>query len=338
MLDFPKLRPYRPRFTPGGGHVDPSTIDVEDLRKIRGDMWPAILPGTGWERILAMAFYDLASPDERKAMLDLYTSYGWTHAVTGPMVDPNGYHGKYPAKPNVPTQDEWDHYLDCMQEWWDAGVIPIHFLKPDNWSLDAMDALAHLYQQSRAQRLLRMIVPVGWEPGRYELSADTWAAMIRKVRGWFADAPEPTLFYIHTVCDVDAPTGDGDNFPNGNGGAWDRVGPLIHGWLIQNGPYETKPKNDPETARNFGDQFDFKTAAPHSIAWHFVPPHGNAGWPCISAWGAGIPVDLIAAEQTAYRKFWHHMSEDDAMDWGDLAIARGAMGALDGCRMPGREG
>lgn len=362
----------------GSTTVSP-VVPVEVLRKIRGDMWPAIgnpvpsgyrgypfgpRPGDS-DNILSMDYYDEVFDDGIRAeMRARYKAFGWTHAVTGPTVDA-GYHGMFPPVSAVPSQEDWDWYLDCMEEWWSDGIYPIHFIHPDNWLLEDMDRLAHLYRQPRAQALLRMIVPTGWEPTKYDWKAAYWASIIRKVLEWFDGAAQPPLVYLHTVSDTDAPTGDGDDqgfdiaqcaaimrmspnalcdhlrVPRGttwlepsNGTAWDFSLPYLHGWLIQNGPYETTPDQDPVLKANFGDQFD--PNAPHSIAWHWALPNGNAGWHPRSAWGPQTPVDLIAAEQTAYNKFWHPNRfpkpiENAAIAWGNVGISRGATGALDGC-------
>jgi hypothetical protein len=49
-----------------------------------------------------------------------------------------------------------------------------------------------------------------------------------------------------------------------------------------------------------------------------------------SAWGPGIPILLYAGEQTAYMSYWKNLPEAASRAWGDLAIASGADGYLDG--------
>lgn len=374
------LLQYQQLSAGSGGHGP--NVPVSVLRTIRGDMWPAIgnpvpsgYKGCQWgprpgspDDILAMDYYDEVDDSGIRAeMRARYKAFGWKHAVTGPMID-TGYHGMYPQQSVVPSQDRWNQYLDRIEEWWNDSIYPIHFIHPDNWMLEDMDRLAHLYRQPRAQELLRMIVPTGWEPTQYDWKAAYWAAIIKKVLSWFAGAPHPPLVYLHTVSDTDAPTGNGDEFgfqigecaaimsmspnelcdhlrvPRGttylepsNGTAWDFSLPYLHGWLIQNGPYRTTPDNDPTLKANFGDQFD--PTVPHSIAWHWAPPNGNAGWHPRSAWGPQTPPDLIGAEQTAFTKFWRPSdflptpSEQAAIQWGNVALSRKATGALDGCSL-----
>lgn len=303
----------------------PYTLD--QLLAVRGAMWSVRWSGKWGPRpgqptnILALDFYEWYDADERAEMRSIYLSRGYTHAVTGPMVDPDGYHGLYPTQPTVPTQAQWDHYLDCMQEWWDAGIIPIHFVHPDNWTLEDMEELEFLYTQPRAQALLPIVVPTGWEPTRYGWKAGYWRAIIDKVRGWMPNA----VIFIHTVSDTDAPTGDGDDFPNGNAGAWEIVVPGIHGWLIQNGPYSSSPQQDPVLAANFAAQF-----LPTANGSFFQRFHqGYAGWPTNSIMG-NVPIRVYNGEATAYESFWQDLPEVVSIEWGTLALAAQADGFLDG--------
>src|SRR5438067_13388074 len=113
-------------------------------------------------------------------MLEAYKAHGYTHAVTGPVTGNDCYHGQYPCHRGVPSQVEWDAYLDDLQEWWDAGVTPIYFAKPDE-TLEPgeMAALDALYAQERAQRLLRVVVYTGWEPwGKYAKTNAGWVQWV----------------------------------------------------------------------------------------------------------------------------------------------------------------
>jgi hypothetical protein len=283
-----------------------------------------------------MDYYEWYGQGDRDRMRAIYKAPGYTHAVTGPLVDAGGYHGQYPTQPTVPTQAQFDHYLDCMEEWLADGIVPVHFLHPDGWSFEeTRDRLEALYRQPRARELLPIVIPSGWEPTKYEWSSVTWATFCK----WYGDLNPDALIGIHTVSDVDAPVGTDGRFndddraqnPNGNGGGWGRVCPYIHAWFVQNGPYPCAPAGDRELARNFGAQWkpDGEGAELHSIAWHFA---GHAGWPTSSRWGNRPPL-LINAECTAYESYWKNLPEGASQDWGDLAIASGADGYLDGGRV-----
>src|SRR5215472_5870666 len=150
------------------GGVDPSTMPLETLAKVRGAMWSVRLDVPYGPRpnqpdnICAMDYYQWYDAPTRGRMLGAYVARGYRHAPTGPLVDADGYHGQYPTAPNDPTQDTWDAWLDAMQEWWNVGVAPIFFLKPDNWSFDRLKAVFEPFLlQPRSQRLIRIVVGQG---------------------------------------------------------------------------------------------------------------------------------------------------------------------------------
>lgn len=329
-MNLPKARVY-------GGGTSGLTPDspLEDLARIRGAMWSvrAAVPygprPNQPDNIVALDYLEFYDASARATALPAYTSRGYTHAVSGPPIDPDGYHGQFPQEPGPMTQAIWDRQLDALEALWSAGLAPIFFLHPDGWTFEqTRDTLTPYLQQPRAQRLIRIIVPTGWEPTRYDWSSVTWALFCQ----WAKDMLPNALRLIHTVSDVDAPVGtdaryDDNGKPNAAG--WARVAPLIHGWLIQNGPYDTAPSANPDLAKNFGGQFksDAEGAELHSIAWHFK---SAGGWTRDSAWGAGIPICLYDAECTAYESYWKNLPEASGRAWGDLAMASGADGYLDG--------
>jgi hypothetical protein len=226
-------------------------FSLRELAAIRGAMWsarwsgPALPPYSMGPRpyqptnILAMDYYEWYPPELRAQMRAIYKLRNYRHAVTGPLVDGGYRPGMYPPQLTVPTQAQFNHYLDCMQEWWDDGIAPIHFMHPDGWTFEqTRDQLTALYSQPRAKRLLRILVPTGWEPTRYDWSSYTWAMFGR----WARDINPEALILLHTVSDADCPVGKdnhGDDTPDipNWGRVWARIVPNIHGWLIQNGPY-----------------------------------------------------------------------------------------------------
>jgi hypothetical protein len=320
-------------------HVDPSGIPLEQLAAIRGAMWPQGLglpfgprPGQPDNIIATDFFADYAGADQAR-ILAWEKQQGYTHVVMGPIVDSDGYHGTYTPHD---WRNEFDAFLDVMQAFWDNGQAPIVFIHPDGWTLEQTKALTPLFQSARAQRLMRIVVPSGWEPTQYGWSSCTWAGYASWARETFPNA----LVLIHTVADVDAPVGtdalcDDNGKPNGQG--WARVAPFIHGWLIQNGQdggaYRSAPAAQPTLAASFAAQFDPGPAgaAAHGVAWHFA--NGIDWWPTTSAWG-NRPVMLYNAECTSFTAFWQHLLETDRTPWGDLAIRSGANGYLDGGTVP----
>jgi len=320
-------------------HVDPSGIPLEELAAIRGAMWPQAgiqvpdlpfgpRPGTP-ENIMATDFIACYAPSDRMRIIQELKRRGYTHVVMGPLVDSDGYHGQYCVHD---WRNDWDTFLDMAQLFWDNGLKPIVFIHPDGWSLADTKTLTPLLAQPRAQKLLRIVVPSGWEPTKYGWSSCTWAGYAQ----WARETLPNALVLIHTVSDVDAPVGtdslcDDNNKPNGAG--WSRVAPFIHGWLVQNGPYRSSPSQDPSLARNFAAQFmeNGDGATLHGIVWHFA--HGIDGWPTTSAWG-NQRIRVYNGENTAYSGYWQNMPEDSRTPWGDLAVQSGADGYLDGGTVP----
>ena len=318
-------------------HVDPTNVSLQQLAAIRGAMWTTRWDGAYGPRpgqpdnILATVFYEAYEPSERQRMLEIYKSRGYTHAVTGPLAGGDCYHGQFPCRTAVPTQAEFDAYLDTMQEWWDAGIIPIHFAKPDNWSLADMEQLDQYYRQPRAQKLLRVVVYTGWEPTRYGWSNATWVRFLQHAAELFPNA----LRLVHTVTDVDALVGEDENGVDtdrlSNAESWHRVTPYLHGWLVQLGAFECPAciaDNGQTNFQNFKDIFN--PAVRGSYPDRFQ--HGYAGWPTFSAWGQDQPLRVYAGEYAAYWSYWNNRPEAEAQDWGDAAMAAGADGYLDGGR------
>lgn len=331
---------------PPGSHFDPSALSLRDLAKVRGCMWP-MRCAVPWgprpnqpDNILPMDYYEHYGASDRRLMLDTYGGAGkYTHAVTGPVVDPGGYHGYYPTSPNVPTQAEWDAYLDALQEWWDYPthwIAPIFFCAPDGWSFEqTRDVFEPLLRQERAQRLIRIIVPAGWERGQnYTTSSFTF----EKFFAWGRSVlPNALVFHHNWVKEdgsyPDAPVGtdeNGDDNGHPNGEGWSRCAPHLHGWLIQSGPYRDLPSANPPQAREWAAQYkpDGDGETYHSVRWHFV--NGIAGWPRGSAWGPNEAVWLYDAEQTSYPAFWDNLNYEVSLAWGDFAMRSGADGYLDG--------
>jgi hypothetical protein len=321
-------------------------VSLEQLARIRGSMWTARLnlpygprPGSD-DNILSMDFYEFFGPEDRKRMIEAYKARGYTHAVTGPIVDAGGYHGQYPLSDfRDPAKFEW--YLDAMQEWWDAGIIPIHFVKPDNWSLEDMEQFVPLYSSPRARALLRILVPAGWEPWKYEVSSLTWAEFFK----WGHRVNPEALILGHTVGDVDAMAGTDARFDDngkGNDTAWDRVVPYLHGWLIQLGGYVFMEDSTGQAMDRHSPEFPAKLTEFKANMADYIGGHagitkrfreGYAGWPTSSMWGPNIPIKIYLAEYAAYIDYWKNWPEDEARDLGDIAIKAGADGYLDGGRV-----
>ncbi len=327
-------------------HVDPSVFSLNQLAAIRGAMWPQTLGACGNlslgprpgqdDNIIGTVFITDYPEAEQDCIISELKRRGYTHVVMGPLVDSDGYHGMWP--PNDWRGDNFSRFLDAAQKFWDAGLIPVVFIKPDNWPLEqAKDELTSLLLQPRARKLLRVVVPMGWEAGAaYEYSSCTWAAAGQ----WVRDTLNDPLALIHMVSDRDAPAGtdawcnDDDHVwnPGGNAAAWGRVAPFYHGWLVQSGAFDCPDclaENGKSNFQNFQDQFN--PSVHGSLADRFV--NGYAGWPRNSAWAEG-PIRVFAGEYKAYWTFWGHRSEAEGVTWGDAAMASGALGYLDSGSVP----
>lgn len=312
-------------------HYDPSNVPLRDLARIRGAMWTETwncdLGPRPWQdnNICATDFLWNYSDAQRLAIVQNLRNLGYTHAVIGPLVDSDGYHGAW--TPNNWTQ-KWDQFLDMAQYLWDHGLAPVVFIHPDNWTLEQVQAqLTPLLQQPRAQKLLRIIVPFGWEPCKYECSSYTWAAYGQ----WGRQTLPNALVLLHTVCDVDAPVGTdsrGDDNGKDNAIGWQRVAPYFHGWLTQTCTWQNPDGYDDPPYSNFQNWTRlFNPSVRGSYQDRFRT--GYAGWPTFSAWG-NAPLDVYAGEDYSYPVFWQNGKKETARQWGDAAMAQGASGYLDG--------
>lgn len=332
-------------------HVDPSGIPLEQLAAIRGAMWPlgtastcgpvplGPRPGQA-DNVIATDFIADYPAAVQNCIIAELRARGYTHVVMGPLVDSDGYHGIW--QPNDWRGANFDRFLDALQKFWDAGLAPIVFISPDGWTYEQnVEAFTSLLQQPRAQRLIRLAVPHGWEPARYGSSSCTWALFGQWIRQTLPNA----LVLIHTESDVDAPVGtdarcnDDDHAwnPGGNAAGWARVTPFYHGWLTQSGAFNDPTgtggdREHPELTNFQNWQRQFDPAVRGSYRDRFE--HGYAGWPRGSAWGPDQPLRAYAGEYSAYWKFWQHRTEAEGVTWGNAAIAAGAAGYLDSGSVP----
>lgn len=298
--------------------ADPEKVLLEELAAIRGAMWTARYPMTTGPRpgqpsnILALAAIGGESPALRDKALKAYASRGYTHGVIGAW-QPGGmspYHEVYPKQ--NPT---FDQYLDLLQEFWNHGIKPVVFIKPDGWSCAQLESLTPHYQNPRAQRLVRIAVPGGWEPSK-DTTVDEWHCWL----AWSSRVLPNALRLVHMEADA-----------HGTPELWNRIAPLVHGYLAQNGGYVFGGTEEPtaEFVKNFTDQFRLNPKPGNgSLMDRFT--WGYAGWPTSSAWGEGQRIRVYAAEYAAYGDFWWDWNERYARQLGDAAVRAGADGYLDG--------
>jgi len=314
---------------PRAAPVDPATVPLEELAAIRGAMWTARHPLRSGPRpgkptnILALSAIAGEAPEVREAAFRAYTSRAYTHGVVGAWQPQpySPYHQIYPRQ-NL----TFEQYLDLLQQFWDHGIKPVVFVKPDGWSCQQLESLTQFYSQPRAQRLIRIAVPGGWEPNNNTSNAE-WLCWLQ----WGRRVLPNALSLIHMEADVDVPGNQEDQKALGIPGIWQRVAPLVHGYLVQNAGYVYGGSETPsaEFIKNFTDQFRLNPKPGRgSLADRFT--WGYANWPTSSAWGSGRRVRVYAAEYAAFANFWWDWDERFARQLGDAAIAAGADGYLDG--------
>jgi hypothetical protein len=327
-------------------HVNPSTVPLRDLARIRGAMWTVRGPWRFGPRagqpdnITALEYIYAYGNDphhlnaEQKAMIVTYKSFKYTHVCFGP-INAQSYHGQYPDI-DFTSPDMFEVWLDWLQMFWDNGLTPICFLHGDGQSLEQTIAMYdHLIRHNpRAQRLMRVVCPTGWEPTRYGWSSVTWAAFCQ----WAHDLLPNALILVHTEADVDACVGTDERFddndkarnPDGNAGGWARVCPHIHGWLVQTGAFADPDghgdPNHPERTNfeNWSDLWDKNVKGSYYDRFH----NRYAGWPNVSLWG-NEPIYIYAAEYCSYWEYWQNRPYAEGVKWGDRAITVGADGYLD---------
>ncbi len=296
------------------------------LRAIKGAIWPTrgsvqFGPRPGQVDNIIDTGCEAYTAGDLELARTTIRSRGYTHVQMGPFID-GGYHGQYPP---VDFRLNADATLVQIEAWWKAGFAVVAFIGPDGWTTQQMESLEPIFLQPRWQAALKLIVPMGWEPGK-----DTPNAEFVKRYQWAKRVFPNALQYIHLCADFDAPGNDADLTPNqshyiGMAECWNRVVPYLTGYLIQNGPYNGFPHDDPTLLQNFTDQF--RVTVRGSLRDRFV--NGYAGWPTTCANGGHL--DLIAAEETSYYAYWSNLPEAASRQWGQAALAASADGAFDGC-------
>jgi hypothetical protein len=262
-------------------------------------------------------------------MMDTYCGEGLTHCCFGP-ITAQSYRGHYPDF-MFDTPATFEAWLDWLEMFWSRGVIPICFLHPDNWDLDQTRALYDplIKNNPRAQRLMRCVVPSGWEPAYYNWSSNTWASYMQ----WGHELLPDALILLHTVPDVDAPGGTdaaGDDNGRGNDKVWHTVAPHIHGWLHQASSFEDPDThgdpNHPANSNydNWAALFDAHDEKSFYNRFH----HGYAGWPTSSLWG-DEPLYLYSGEFCSYWNYHDDRPYTEGVAWGDRSVSVGADGYLD---------
>lgn len=333
------------------GGVPPDGPMSEELiarvRRIRGALFTVQGRISGPPRdgqpnnVVTTAGYDGRSREERQLVRDEYHARRYTHGPIGPFIDPGYHHDEIGTPASDFRADGGARVLSVLQETWQDGIIPVVFIVPDNWLIDeARRHLEPIFRQPEYQAVCRAVC-LGWEPSMDRPNRE-YVAWFQ----WLADVFPHALRYLHMVSDFDAPGNNDDLTPGrpdfkGNDGCWRNIAPYIHGYLSQSSTFEHPDHIDSDPRANGRTDFQqwvdrYRKSEPSSLPGRFRT--GYAGWPRDSAWGPGIPIDVIAAEYGSYTTFWlrrgprpgYASLEDESQAWGDAALAVGADGVFDG--------
>lgn len=325
-----------------GGSGPWDTVTVEELRRIRGGMFVTRgnvpfgpRPNQPDNIISLNALVNLQYDDETaKRALPEYAGRPYRHGSIGPFVT-TSYHGQDDGISLARFLETQDRVADRIEMMWRAGIIPIAFLSPDNWTLSEMEAFRPVFSKPRWQKLLRMVVPKGYEP-----SIDTPNKNYCDFFDWSHELLPDALYYLHMVSNFDAPGNNDDLTPTlptyiGNEGCWRNLTPKMHGWLVQNGPFGIPTQQSPDY-QNVCDQFRADVHGSLRDRFH----NGANGWPSSSKWDepryASVPrnfrgIDLPSGELCAYCAWWENFAEEECRKWGDGTLLAGSDGAFDGC-------
>jgi hypothetical protein len=288
--------------------VDPwESVTTEQLRNWRGSISTVLAPlpcgprPYAADNVMFTAKIDTScwSAEDRQTAYAAYRAHGYTHWAMGPLAQ-TGYHGTFP---DSDFRQNPDVFLDRVEEVWRAGFIPVIFLLPDNGicatgsSVDFACVRAELdpiYRSPRFQALAKVVVQA-WEP-------NDWTPMIwRQVTQWMADVFPKAHRYHHYESNYWAPC-KGRDFvtPIKTGGDCFRFSKseLLHGVLIQEtwswggeeGYMEHGRTPEQQVAYDFWD-YGRRLVDGYAETDKDFPP---------SAWGPGIPLDLVAFEYASY--------------------------------------
>lgn len=294
--------------------VDPFSIPTEELLNFRGSIWTARAKVPFGPRpmqddnILAMDYFESYNDADQQTMLEGYVKQrGYRHAPFGALID-EGYHGQYPGV-DFRTNPAW--YAGVMQKMWNGGAYPVLFMSPNNWSHeDCENILTPIYQMPEFQRVVRLVVPYGWEPGGYNISNADWVRRFQWARRCFPNA----IMGIHMIADFDAPIGGNDGAPIGSmtkQEAWTNVANAgAQFFLDQVAGYINGPEV-PTQAFIDGMSERVRYFVQHFRDW-------------------GIDLSYIGGEYAAYADYWQNFNEKYAVQIGKLCMDNGARGFFDG--------
>lgn len=258
-----------------------------------------------------------ADPAKRRQALAEYKARGYTHFTIGPM-----FEAGYPGWPGHDYRGDPAAWVARVEEIWQAGLIPIHWLMPNgpynvggeadreiDFAVVERD-LTPLMTAPEMQRVTCMVV-AGWE-----VTDKAWVKTIRRATAllaWQARVFPRAYRYWHASVDNGAPCDYGEDGEGCEGKAWRAMAPYLHGQFWQTGTAGgwnfSEPDSPDARRRSFLANLRYEVM-------RFQTDHYAQG----GVRGAdGKLLDVICGEYSAYFELVG-MSEDEARAYGRLAM------------------
>lgn len=275
-----------------------------------------------------------ADAGNRRRALEEYAQRGYTHFAIGPM-----YEAGYPGWPGHDYRGDPAAWVERVEEIWQAGLIPVHWLMPNgpynvgqDWNRPIDYAIVNreftpLLTTPDMQRVTCMVV-AGWEMTDRDWVKTIDAAVA--VLSWQARVFPGAYRYWHAAVDNGAPCNYDIDGYGCEGKAWRAMQGYLHGHFWQTGAaggWNLAAGRDPARLQDRIDQF-FDNARYEVM--RFTTGHYQSG----GLRGAdGKPLDVIVGEYSAYFELNDDESEDWGRAWGQRALTvPGVRGYGDGGR------
>ena len=277
--------------------------------------------------------YASYGPELRALARREYKARGYTHIAMGGIIN------RYPGLGEYDFSTDPAAYAAILEELWKDDLIPVHWAmvdgpfnvenrggdegNPIDWA-KVEAGLTPLYERPDLQRVICMSV-AGWE-----VTDNRWVKTISRARAlleWQARVFPRAWRYWHASVDNGAPCDYAEDGEGCEGKAWRVMAPYLHGQFWQTGVPGgwNMPGRDPNDQAQRREQF--LDVLGYEVM-RFKTGHYQAG----GLKGAdGKVIDVIYGEGTAYFELNDGMTEDQAREWGRLAMGlAGVRGFGDG--------
>lgn len=349
-------------------HFDPWLFSAQDVLNFRGSLFTAregacvtkFNPRPNDPTNILYFSATFYSPNEWACAMDRWSDvYGYTHGVMGPFIDP-GYHDLIPA---IDFRADPQPVIDLVAKAWDRNLagkrtIPILAIVPDHWGADKgfadhvwtvqdLKELEPIYRSPEFQRIARAVM-LCWE---CQGSKYGWANhQYVEYAQWLADVFPNSIRILHTISEIEAPVGNGDETDTSNckgktrgydcltnGEAWANVTKYFHAWFFQSNAMFYPGSRDPQTgvldSDNWYKLWDVSNPASFFGRFH----NGFAGWPTTSANKPDVNGGHFCAVAGEYRSmvsYWENADEQLTLDIGAKVLTLGgSCGFMDGGRV-----